>query len=123
MTRRQICFHIPETNTYYVSEEYNGDREEFEMFGMKDTCTHSWEEILDEFKTASSLPDFLQALHKVAGYYKSALDTGLPGVRIKVVHSPEQELDTKDETYCVISGTPGIFLMKEYSINVGGVDN
>lgn len=123
MTRRQVCFYVPQTNTYYVSEEYNGDREEFEMFGLKDICTHTWKEILDEFKTVSGLPDFLQAIQKVASYYKSTISTDLPGVRVRVIHVPERELDIKDETYCIVSGIPGASLMKKYSLNGEDVDD
>ena len=45
MTRRQIIFHNRKNNTYYVSEEFNGDKREMEFWGMQDTCEKTWQEI------------------------------------------------------------------------------
>ena len=38
MTRRQIYFYNKNNDTYYVSEEFNGDKREMELFGMADSC-------------------------------------------------------------------------------------
>lgn len=70
MTRRRVCF-VTQKGIRYVSPEYNGDKEEFELFGMKDTCEKNWSEIMNVFNAVKTFPDFVKALVTVASYYKS----------------------------------------------------
>ena len=58
MTRRQIYFFDPDKNTYYLSGELNGDKEEFERFGSSDTCEKTWAEIAAELSIPVLRKDF-----------------------------------------------------------------
>lgn len=119
MTRRQIYFYNKNNNTYYVSEEFNGDKREMELFGMADFCDKTWQEILEELNNVRSLSDFLQAVSRITGYYHSSVAGDLPGTRFHVCHS-EAELSEKDETYVIYSDKSGVFLDKKLSYRMEG---
>lgn len=119
MTRRQIYFYNKNNDTYYVSEEFNGDKQEMERFGMGDFCDKTWQEILEELNEVRSLSDFLQAISRITGYYHSSVVGDLPGTRFHVCHS-EAELSEKDETYVIRSDKSGAYLDLERSISVKG---
>lgn len=115
MTRRQIYFHIPQRNTYYVSGEFNGDKTELERMGSRDFCEVDWSQIMELLAKVSSLADFLRAISTINYYYHSAFGTEVFGSRLRVVHSRE-EIGQKDQTYGIVDGTAGAFLDKELSI-------
>lgn len=121
MTRRQIYFYNKKNNTYYVSEEFNGDKWEMEamrgIFGGIDSCDKNWNEILDDLKGVDTLSEFLQAIAKVTRYYHSGLPGALPGTRFHVYHSKD-EIECKDETYAIFSDQDGIILDKTLSFCV-----
>lgn len=60
LTRRQVYFYDQKNKKFYISEEFYGDRDELERFGSNDTCTKSWEEILDELRTIKLCALFFQ---------------------------------------------------------------
>lgn len=115
MTRRQIYFYIPERNTYYVSDEFNGDKTELERMGSRDFCEVDWSQIMERLAGVSDLADFLRAISTINYYYHSAFGTEKPGSRLRVAHSRE-EIGQKDQTYGIVDGKPGAFLDKELSI-------
>lgn len=115
MTRRQIYFYVPENNTYYVSEEINGDKAEMERIGSSDFCEQNWPDILDGLKNVSTLVEFLHALARINGLYHSSLGFDPPASRLHIVHS-RAEIGVKDQTYGIVYGTPGAFLDEELSI-------
>jgi hypothetical protein len=119
MTRRQIYFYNKNNDTYYVSEEFNGDKREMELFGMADSCDKTWQEILEELNLVRSLSDFLQAISRITGYYHSSVAGDFPGTRFHVCHS-EAELSEKDETYVIYSDKSGAFLDKKLSYRMEG---
>ena len=71
MTRRRIVFTDPKTGRRYVTPEFNGDKTEFEKFGMGDACTATWDEIIVFFNAVSSLNQFKAANYLAQGYYIS----------------------------------------------------
>ena len=116
MTRRQIFFFNPQTNTYYISEEFNGDKSEMQRFGTVDRCDKDWDEILEELREISTMDQFLPAISRISDYYHSSLSTSpLPGTRVHVVRLPEHP-EMKDETYGIINGIKGPMFFKEFSI-------
>ena len=119
MTRRQIYFYNPVNQTYYVSDEFNGDRSEFELrgahHGSGDYCDKDWPELMKSLNNVQTLSCFMSAIAKISGSYHSILGQQLPGVRLNVKHSHDA-LEPKDEAYGIVAGTPGYFLDKELSI-------
>ena len=87
MTRRQIYFFDPDKNTYYLSGELNGDKEEFERFGSSDTCEKTWAEIVAELSCVQTLPEFMEAVARVMRYYHSSIASGIPGTSMIVKNS------------------------------------
>jgi len=73
MTRRRIVFKVPGMNQRYVTPEFNGDKTEFEQFKMGDTCTATWDEIMDMFDPVSSLDEFKAANEKAQRCYVSSI--------------------------------------------------
>ena len=114
MTRRQIYFFDPDKNTYYLSGELNGDKEEFERFGSSDTCEKTWTEIAAELSCVQTLPEFMEAVARVMRYYHSSIASGIPGTRLIVKHSRD-DLERKDETWGIVAGYPRIFKDNSFS--------
>jgi len=71
MTRRRVIFTEPYSGKRYVTPEFNGDKEEFEQFGSKDSCTATWDEIMVYFNNVSNLQQFKAANYLAQGYYSS----------------------------------------------------
>lgn len=72
MNRRRIVFTDKETNTMYITSEFNGDKEEFWNFRMGDTCNMYWQDILDTyFSNIKTLEDFKIANEKAQKEYIS----------------------------------------------------
>ena len=118
MTRRQIYFFSPNSNTYYLSEELNGDKEEFELFGSSDSCEKTWAEIAAELSCVQTLPEFMEAVARITHYYHSSIPPALPGTRLIVKHSRD-ELEVKDETWGIVSGFPCAYQDNRFSICSG----
>lgn len=105
MTRRQVVFLSEKTKRYYVSDVYNGDKNEFEckarVFGNSgDSCDKNWGEMMDDVKAVRSLWDFMKLLHVLDGYYHSIVPKAVPGVSLRSVGGLD-ELDLVDETYLI----------------------
>jgi hypothetical protein len=77
MTRRRIVFTDP-SGRCFITPEFNGDKTEFEQFGMGDQCTATWEEILAMFKAVSTLDEFKAANYQAQGYYISSIARNTP---------------------------------------------
>lgn len=72
MTRRRIVFIDKETNTIYITNEFNGDKEDFRNFRAGDTCNMCWQDILDTyFSDIKTLEDFKIANEKAQKEYIS----------------------------------------------------
>ena len=119
MTRRQIYFFNPDNNTYYLSGELNGDKEEFERFGSSDSCEKTWSEIAAELSCVRTLPEFMETMARITRYYHSCISSELPGTRIVVKHSHD-ELEAKDETWAIIAGHPKLYQDSRFSIHDSG---
>ena len=119
MTRRQIYFFDPDKNTYYLSGELNGDKEEFERFGSSDTCEKTWTEIAAELSCVQTLPEFMETVARVMRYYHSSIASEIPGTRLIVKHS-RNDLERKDETWGIVAGCPRIFKDNSFSEYSGG---
>lgn len=115
MTRRQIYFLEPNSGTYYLSEELNGDKEEFERFSSSDSCEKTWAEIATELSCIRSLPEFMEAMARVIRYYHCSISSEVPGTRL-IVKRSRDELEQKDETWGIIAGCPRIFKDNRFSI-------
>lgn len=119
MTRRQIYFFDPNSGTYYLSEELNGDREEFERFGSTDFCEKTWAEIAAELSCVRTLPEFMETVARVMRYYHSSVTSEAPGTRLIVKHSRD-DLERKDETWAIVAGCPRLFADSLLSAHDGG---
>lgn len=115
MTRRQIYFFDPNNNTYYLSEELNGDKEEFERFGSSDACEKTWAEIVAELSYVQTLSEFMEAVARVMRYYRSSISSELPGTRL-IVKRSRDDLEVKDETWGIVAGCPRIFKDNRFSV-------
>ena len=115
MTRRQIYFFDPNNNIYYLSEELNGDKEEFERFGSSDACEKTWVEIATELSRIQTLSEFMETVARVMRYYRSSIPSELPGTRLIVKHSRD-DLEVKDETWGIVAGCPRVFKDNRFSI-------
>lgn len=72
MTRRRIVFVDKNTGKTYITEEFNGDKEEFWNFRMGDICNMYWKEILDNyFSNIKTLEEFKIANDKAQREYIS----------------------------------------------------
>ncbi|NBK77353.1 hypothetical protein D5272_01795 [bacterium D16-76] len=112
LTRRQVYFYNQKNKKFYISEEFYGDRDEFERFGLNDVCTKSWEEILEELRTIKTLRAFLSKVSEISGYYKSGIEEKI-GTRIKV--GQYKDIPFADEVYRIDSGCSGVFLDTQHS--------
>ena len=72
MTRRRVLF-LDADGKAYLTEEYNGDKTEFALFGVADTCEKDWRDIMDEFRDCLSLRMFFATDRRCQGYYHSQL--------------------------------------------------
>lgn len=74
MTRRAVVF-MDQDGTRYITEEFNGDKVEFETFfpDSCDKCTRDWREIAQLFNACACLDDFVNANKEAWGYYVSGL--------------------------------------------------
>lgn len=115
MTRRQIYFFDPNNDTYYLSEELNGDKEELERFGFSDSCEKTWAEIAVELSCVRTLPEFMEAVARVMRYYHSSISSEIPGTRL-IVKRSRDELEMKDETWGIVAGCPRLFKDNRFSI-------
>ena len=70
MTRRTIVYTHKTTGKIFASAEFNGDRTEFEMFGMSGSCDADWEEIEKEFSGVTTLMEFIEANERAQKHYK-----------------------------------------------------
>lgn len=118
MTRRQIYFLEPNSGTYYLSEELNGDKKEFERFGSSDSCEKTWTEIAAELSCVRSLPEFMEAVARVMRYYRSSVSSEIPGTRL-IVKRSRDDLEQKDETWGIVARCPRIFKDNQLSIYGG----
>lgn len=72
MTRRRIVFLDKSTEKFYITEEFNGDKEEFWKFRAGDICNMYWQDILDTyFSNIKTLEDFRVANEKAQKEYIS----------------------------------------------------
>ena len=123
MTRRKIVFHNSKNGTYVISDEYNGDKAEMEMFGLG-SCDKSWDQFMDDMSKVDNLAAFLAVISQITASYHPTIN-GTPtleqtvrmvGSRLSVVHSAEEmkaKTSCLDEVWLVECGTPGAQLMKE----------
>lgn len=94
MTRRLIVF--KEGDTYHVSQEFNGDREEAEcLLGGRPSIKASWPEIPPLFDGVETLEDFERAVQKAEALYHYET------ISLDVM----SELPKVDETWLVSHGT------------------
>ena len=77
MTRKRIVF-TDSLNRRFVSPELNGDKTEFELFGMGDQCTSKWNEIIKIFSDVSTLDEFKAASDMAQRCYISSIAPGAP---------------------------------------------
>jgi len=77
VTRRRIVF-TDQSGRRFVTPEFNGDKIEFGQFGMGDTCTATWDEILGLFRACSTLNEFKAANDLAQEYYHSSAAPGAP---------------------------------------------
>lgn len=75
MTRRIVCF-VKKNGVKYVTPEFNGDKAEFEFFGMGDRCIKNWNEIEEVFRNCKTFTDFVKANAMAQSYYQSKLEYG-----------------------------------------------
>lgn len=115
MTRRQVYFYVPDTNTYYITAEINGDQAELEAIGSRDYCDKTWDDIVEELSHVQTLPKFMDVAANITHYYHSCISSPLTATRLIVKHSCE-ELETKDETWGIVAGCPRIFKDNRFSI-------
>lgn len=88
MTRRRIVFIDKETNTIYITNEFNGDKEDFRNFQAGDTCNMSWQDILDTyFSDIKTLEDFKIANEKAQKEYISNITGKSTVLPIEVVEN------------------------------------
>lgn len=104
MTRRNVIFRNID-RSLWISDEFNGDKTEFEQRGScLDSCDTDWEEILQCFSGVTTLPAFREANEKAQRHYHSFL----PGQEI----SPIERIASinsigNDELYLLTAdGTP-----------------
>lgn len=96
MTRRLIVFVTKEGNAF-ASPEFNGDKYEFELFGMKDKCFKDWEDIIKMFSDVKTVVDFNEACIKAAKCYQSHLSTAKASEDpIFHKYNPEEEAGSVD---------------------------
>lgn len=119
MTRRKIVFWNDSNSTWYVSEEYNGDKEDFAalrtIFGPDaDGCDKTWPEIMEMLNGVSSMADFLKVIPQINHYYHSHLDPSDSrnvGARLGIAHDLEHLtalLTDLDEVYLLKSNAVGV---------------
>ena len=90
MTRRRIVYIDKTTEKVYITEEFNGDKEEFWNFRKGDTCNMYWQDILDTyFANIKTLEDFKIANENAQKEYISSI-TG------KSTILPIKEIDNID---------------------------
>lgn len=122
MTRRKIVFWNDINSTWYVSEEYNGDKEDFAaisaIFGPSaDGCDKTWPEIMEMLNGVSSMADFLKVIPQINHCYRSHLDPAdsrNAGARLGIAHDLEQLmglLADLDEVYLLKSNVKGVSRM------------
>ena len=68
MTRRRIIFTDTE-GRMYATEEYNGDKHDFEWRGMYGYCDKNWDDIIKDFEGVKTIEDFVKADLKAQQYY------------------------------------------------------
>lgn len=119
MTRRKIVFWNDSNSTWYVSEEYNGDKEDFAamkaIFGPgADGCDKTWPEIMEMLNGVSSMADFLKVIPQINHCYHSHLDPSdsrNAGARLGIAHDLEHLtalVADLDEVYLLKSNAAGI---------------
>lgn len=122
MTRRKIVFWNDSNNTWYVSEEYNGDKEDFAamsaIFGPNmDGCDKTWPEIMAMLNGVSSMADFLKVIPQINRCYHSHLapsDNRNIGARLGIAHDLEhltELLADLDEVYLLKSNATEVSRM------------
>lgn len=74
MTRRRIVFLDKTTNKIYITNEFNGDKDEFIQFRCGDTCNMNWQDIMNKyFSNIQTLDDFKLANEKAQKEYISSI--------------------------------------------------
>jgi hypothetical protein len=73
MTRRRLIFQDPKDRLYYLTPEFNGDKEELERMGSADSCDKNWSDIAKEFQDVMSLVDFNHASIRAQLFYHSSI--------------------------------------------------
>lgn len=68
MTRRRIIF-TDNKGRMYATEEYNGDKQDFEYRGMYGYCDKDWKDIIKAFEYVSTVDDFVKADLIAQQYY------------------------------------------------------
>ena len=108
MTRRKIIFLDRETHDLYMTDEFNGDKYEFEYFHKPthgDCCNMNWEDILHNYFTnIKTLENFKVANSNAQREYVSFLDD--PDVNKKHINSISKveditKLKSQDEIYYI----------------------
>ena len=122
MTRRKIVFWNDSNSTWYVSEEYNGDKEDFAalrtIFGPSmDGCDKTWPEIMEMLNGVSSMADFLKVIPQINRCYHSHLapsDSRNVGARLGIAHDLKHLtalLAYLDEVYLLKLNAAGVVKM------------
>ena len=68
MTRRRIIF-TDNKGRMYATEEYNGDKHDFEQRGMYGYCDKDWNDIIKVFEYVGTVEDFVKADLVAQQYY------------------------------------------------------
>lgn len=118
MTRREIYFYDKNSLKLYVTPEFNGDKEEFDLFKKHgDSCDKNWDEIIKEFENVKTLDEFKIASNKAQSYYHSFLGDSILPIK-------EAEKVTYNNEIYMINSNSEIYLYnpteltREYLINV-----
>lgn len=67
MTRRILVFN--DNSKYYVSQEFNGDKEEFIRFHGHSFVPVNWEDVVPLFNDVETLPQFRKVIKTAEGMY------------------------------------------------------
>ena len=101
MIRRNVILKDSLTKRLFITPEFNGDKEEFEMRKFcSDGCSKNWEEILKEFEGVKTLKEFKEVSERVQNYYYSAF-----GIEILPIEEIKEISEVKnDYVYLIEEG-------------------
>lgn len=72
MTRKRFLF-TNHDGYQYITAEYNGDKDEFEIIGSADSCDLTWDEIESAFRRCRTLTEFQESDRKMQAAYHSSI--------------------------------------------------